>query len=62
LSRGWSAMSEEGEGGLNTKGQKLAVTVQNRVSSVLPTRCRYYRGVFQNPNSTALSVVPTLGR
>jgi hypothetical protein len=62
LSRGWSAMSEEGERGLCTKTRKLAVTVLNRASSVLPTRCRYYRGVFQNPNSTGLSVVPTLGR
>jgi hypothetical protein len=62
LSRGWSAMSEEGEGGLNTKGQKLAITVQNRVTPVLPTRCQYYRGGVQNPNSTGLSVVPTLGR
>jgi hypothetical protein len=61
-------MSEEGEGGLNTQGQKLAVTVQNRVTPVLPTRCRYYRGgVFQNQNSTAIgstdigSVEPTPG-
>jgi hypothetical protein len=42
-------MSEEGEGGLNTKGQKLAVTVQNRVTPVLPTRRRYYRGGFSEP-------------
>jgi hypothetical protein len=39
-------MSEEGEEGLNTKGQKLVVTVQNRVTPVLPTRRRYYRGGF----------------
>jgi hypothetical protein len=37
-------MSEEGEGGLNIRGQKLAVTVQNRVTPVLPTQRRYYRG------------------
>jgi hypothetical protein len=62
LSRGWSAMSEEGERGLNTKAQKLVVTVLSRASSVLPTRCRYYQGVSQKPNSTDSSVVPTLGR
>jgi hypothetical protein len=61
LSRGWSAISEEGEGGFCTKAQKLAVTVLSRVSSVLPTRCRYYRGVSQKPNSEAISLVPTLG-
>jgi hypothetical protein len=55
-------MSEEGERGLNTKAQKLAVTVLSRPSSVLPTRCRYYRGVSQKPNSEALSVEPTQGR
>jgi hypothetical protein len=55
-------MSEEGERGLYTKAQKLAVIVQNRACPVLPTRCQYYRGVFQNPNSTGSSVVPTLGR
>jgi hypothetical protein len=48
LSRGWSAMSEEGEMGLNTKAQKLAVTVLSRASSVLPTRCRYYEGCLRN--------------
>jgi hypothetical protein len=37
-------MSEEGERGLYTKAQKLAVTVLNRASPVLPTRCQYYRG------------------
>jgi hypothetical protein len=42
-------MSEEGEGGLNTQGQKLAVTVQNRVTPVLPTRRRYYRGGVSEP-------------
>jgi hypothetical protein len=59
-------MSEEGEGGLNTKGQKLVVTVLKRVTPVLPTRRRYCRGRgIQNPNSTAIgstdagSVVPT---
>jgi hypothetical protein len=59
-------MSEEGEGGLNTQCQKLAVTVQSRVTPVLPTRRRYYRGgFFQNQNSMAIgstntgSVVPT---
>jgi hypothetical protein len=62
LSRSWSAMSEEGERGSYTIAQKLAVTVLSRVSSVLPTRCRYYRGVSQKPNNAALSVVPTLGR
>jgi hypothetical protein len=55
-------MSEEGEGGFYTTAQKLAVTVLSWVSSVLPTRCRYYRGVSQKPNSEAISVVPTLGR
>jgi hypothetical protein len=55
-------MSEEGERGLYTKAQKLAVTVQNHASPVLPTRCRYYRGVFQNPNNSGSSVVPMLGR
>jgi hypothetical protein len=55
-------MSEEGERGLNTKAQKLVVTVLSRASSVLPTRCRYYQGVSQKPNSTDSSVVPTLGR
>jgi hypothetical protein len=30
-------MSEEGEEGFYTNTEKLAVTVQNRVSSVLPT-------------------------
>jgi hypothetical protein len=59
-------MSEEGEGGLNTQGQKLAVTVQSRVTPVLPARRRYYRGGgVQNQNSTDIgstdtgSVVPT---
>jgi hypothetical protein len=55
-------VSEEGERGLNSKAQKLAVTVLSRASSVLPTRCRYYRGVSQKLNSTESSVVPTLGR
>jgi hypothetical protein len=55
-------MSEEEERGLNTKAQKLVVTVLSRASSVLPTRCQYYRGVSQKPNSTDSSVVPTLGR
>jgi hypothetical protein len=55
-------MSEEGEGGFYTVPQKLAVTVLSRVSSVLPTRHRYYRGISQKPNSEAISVVPTLGR
>jgi hypothetical protein len=55
-------MSEEGERGLNTKAQKLAITVLSHASLVLPTWCRYYRGVSQKPNSEALSVVPTLGR
>jgi hypothetical protein len=49
-------------GGLYTNPEKLAVTVLKRVSSVLPTRCRYYRGVSLKPNSEGLSVVPTLGR
>jgi hypothetical protein len=62
LSRGWSAMSEEGEGGFYTTPQKLAITVLSRVSSVLPTRCRYYWGVSYKSNSEALSVVPTLGQ
>jgi hypothetical protein len=62
LSRGWSAMSEEGERGFYSTTQKLAVTVLSRVSSVLPIRCRYYRGVSQKPNSEAISVVPTLGQ
>jgi hypothetical protein len=62
LSCGWSAISAEEERGLNTKAQKLAITVLSRASSVLPTWCRYYRGVSQKPNSEALSVVPTLGR
>jgi hypothetical protein len=39
--------SEEGERGLYTKAQKLAVTMLNRVTPVLPTRCRYYRGGFR---------------
>jgi hypothetical protein len=59
-------MSEEGEGGLNTQGQKLAVTVQNRVTPVLPTRRRYYRGGFFRTQIVRLigstdtgSVVPT---
>jgi hypothetical protein len=52
-------MSEEGERGLNTTAQKLAVTVLSRASSVLPTQCRYYRGVSQKPNGAVLSVVPT---
>jgi hypothetical protein len=55
-------MSEEGEGGFLYTAQKLAVTVLSRVSSVLLTRCRYYRGVSQKPNSEAISVVLTLGR
>jgi hypothetical protein len=55
-------MSEEGERGFYTTVQKLAVIVLSRVSSVLPTQCRYYRGVSQKPNSEAISVVPTLGR
>jgi hypothetical protein len=55
-------MSEEGEGVFYTTAQELAVTVLSRVSSVLPTWCRYYRRVSQKPNSEALSVVPTLGR
>jgi hypothetical protein len=55
-------MSEEGEGGFYTTAQKLPVTMLSRVPSVLPTRCRYYRGVSQKPNSEAISVVPTLGR
>jgi hypothetical protein len=54
-------MSEEGVGGFYTTAQKLAVTVLSRVSSVLPTRCRYYRGVSKKPNSEAISVVLTLG-
>jgi hypothetical protein len=54
-------MSEEGEGGFYTTAQKLVITVLSRVSSVLPTRYRYYRGVSQKPNSEAISVVPTLG-
>jgi hypothetical protein len=62
LSRGWSAMSEEGEGGFYTRAQKLAVTVLERIPSVLPIWCRYYRGVSQKPNSGGLSVVPTPGR
>jgi hypothetical protein len=56
LSRGWSAMSEQGEKGLNTTAQKLVVTVQSQASSVLPTRCWYYRGVSQKPNGSAVSV------
>jgi hypothetical protein len=55
-------MSEEGEGGFYTTAQKLAVTVLSQVSLVLPTQSRYYRGVFQKPNSGVLSVVPTLGQ
>jgi predicted SpoU family rRNA methylase len=55
-------MSEEGEGGFYTSAQKLVVIVLSRVPSVLPTRCRYYRGVSQKPNSEAISVVPTLDR
>jgi hypothetical protein len=62
LSRGWSYMSEEGEGGFYTNPEKLAVTVQDCVSSVLPTRCQNYRGVSLKPNSEGLSVVPTPGR
>jgi hypothetical protein len=62
-------MSEEGEGGLNTQGQKLVVTVQNRVTPVLPTQRRYYRGgggfrtlIVRLIGSTdAGSVVPTPG-
>jgi hypothetical protein len=54
-------MSEEGEGALYTSAQKLAVIVLSRVPSVLPTRCRYYRGVSEKPNSEAISVVLTLG-
>jgi hypothetical protein len=50
-----------GRRGFYTTAQKLAVTVLSRVSSVLPTRCRYYQGVSQKPNSEDISVVPTLG-
>jgi hypothetical protein len=49
-------------GGFYTKVEKLAVTVQKRLASVLPTWCRYYRGVSQKPNSERLSVVLTPGR
>jgi hypothetical protein len=55
-------MSEEGEGGFYTYPEKLAVTVQNRVSLVLPTWGRNYRGIPLKPNSEGTSVVPTLGR
>jgi hypothetical protein len=48
--------------GFYTKPETLAVTVQKRASSVLPTRCRNYRGVALKPNSESLSVVPTPGR
>jgi hypothetical protein len=48
MSRGWSAMSEEGEEGFYTRAQKLAVTMMDRIPSVLPTRCQYYRGVSKN--------------
>jgi hypothetical protein len=55
-------MSEEGEGGFYTYPEKLAVTVQNRVSSVLLTRGRNYQGVPLKPNIKGISVVPTPGR
>jgi hypothetical protein len=55
-------MSEEGEGGFYTKAEKLVVTVQKRLTSVLPTWCRYYQGVSQKPNSEGLLVVLTPGR
>jgi hypothetical protein len=55
-------MSEEGEGGFYTKAEKLVVIVQKRITSVLPTWCRYYRGVSQKPNSERLSVGPTPGQ
>jgi hypothetical protein len=55
-------MSEEGEGGFYTNPEKLAITVLNRVSSVLPTRGRNYRGVPLKPNNEGISVVPTPGR
>jgi hypothetical protein len=62
LSRGWSAISEEEEGGLNTRGQKLAVTVQNRVTLVLPTRCQYYRhGVGTTEGGVRTQIVRLIG-
>jgi hypothetical protein len=55
-------MSEVGEGGFYTNPEKLAVTVQKCVSSVLPTWGRNYRGVPLKPNSKGISVVLTPGR
>jgi hypothetical protein len=59
----WLVSNEWREkGGFCTNAAKLAATVQKRLTSVLPTWCRYYRGISQKPNSEGLSVVPTPGR
>jgi hypothetical protein len=50
------------KGGFYSKAEKLVVTMQKRITSVLLTWCRYYQGVSQKPNSERLSVVPTPGQ